>query len=751
MGVWGSVMRSVVAVFIAVGIAACSKLPLPSTSAQSSNSPGSGSSSAVGLDTFGDLLRIGNSDAGQGSKGNPTVAGPGRGAGGATPDKDGNTQPAVYNGNSSPQVVDPGEPPQPSPQGITHAAYVVADNAVTPIDNKFQVTFENADITAVARAILGDTLKANYSIDPRIHGTISLSTPRPVSRSQLLVLLENALHAASAVMVSQDGSYRILPADGSGMGGANIGPDVGAQGFGITALPLQFISADALNKILTGFGATPDLVHVDTAHNLLIVRGSTAERQWLIDTALAFDVDWMRNQSVGIFPVSSASPEVIINELNQMADSTIVKFQAINRLNAILAVGKNADTVRQVQTWITRLDHTNSYGPQAHVYRLKSADAKKVVSVLKDTFATGSSGGGDQISPIAPAGGQASATAQPIAIGPGGASPASTRPPPSPIGVADLGVGGPGGGTGSAAKIRITADTESNSILVYASNEDWKSIERAIIELDRPSPEVAIEAIAAQVTLNDTLNYGVQFFLKSSVKGSPGSGPVPLALSQLAAAALPLTPAAPGTSFILGALANPSAVIQALRDVTDVKILSAPSLMVADNQSAVLQVGDQVPVTTGTATSVVTTQSAIVNSVSYVDTGVILHVTPHVSRTSEIRLDIEQEVSAVEQNANAQSLTPTISQQKVKSTVIVESGQTLLLAGLISQQRSQEKSGVPGVTDIPILGNLVSDTNNSAKRTELIIFVKPQIIHNRIDAEQVARDLRRRMPGFNNW
>ena len=215
--------------------------------------------------------------------------------------------------------MDPGEPPQPSPQGITHAAYVVADNAVTPIDNKFQVTFENADITAVARAILGDTLKANYSIDPRIHGTISLSTPRPVSRSQLLVLLENALHAASAVMVSQDGSYRILPADGSGMGGANIGPDVGAQGFGITALPLQFISADALNKILTGFGATTDSVHVDTAHNLFIVRGSTAERQWLIDTALAFDVDWMRNQSVGIFPVSSASPEVIINELNQMA------------------------------------------------------------------------------------------------------------------------------------------------------------------------------------------------------------------------------------------------------------------------------------------------------------------------------------------------------------------------------------------------------------------------------------------------
>ena len=181
------------------------------------------------------------------------------------------------------------------------------------------------------------------------------------------------------------------------------------------------------------------------------------------------------------------------------------------------------------------------------------------------------------------------------------------------------------------------------------------------------------------------------------------------------------------------------------------KVLSSPSLVVADNQPAILQVGNQVPVTTGTATSTITTQSAIVNSVSYVDTGVILRVTPHISRTSEVSIDIEQEVSSVAQNANAQTLTPTITQQKIKSTIVVDSGQTVLLAGLISQQRSQEKSGIPGAIDIPLLGNILSNSTNNAQRTELIVFVKPQIIRNNVDAQRVAQELRRRMPGFNNW
>jgi general secretion pathway protein D len=703
----------------------------PSTSPPGNPSPPA-NPAASAASTFADILNGSHSsDAKPGTK---------SGSDGRT---DPNTQPTIYYGDTSArQAVAAGEArPSGEPRsGVVPAAFVETGIASADGD-KFQVTFENAEISAVLRAILGDTLKADYFLDPHVHGKISLSAQRPVSRNQLLLLLETALHAQGVVFVHQDGSYRILPAsEAHSVGSTNIGPDAGSPGFGTTALPLENISAEALTKILDGFGAAPGSIRVEPRLNLLIVRGSTGERQWLIDTALAFDVDWMRNQTVGIFPVKSGSPEIVINELNQLADPSIIKFQPIARLNAVLAVSRSQDAIRQVSTWIARLDRQNDYGPRVHVYRLKSADARKVVAVLKEIFGSGGSLQGTEA--VAPSG------PMPIARGPGGTIPTPSPEPSrleSPASVVRSAEPGAGENALGAAKVRITADVASNAVVVYADLQDYRPIERAIIELDHPVPEVAIQALAAEVTLNDTLNYGVQFYLQSILRtGTPISG------GQISTA-LPLTQTVPGFNFVLGALANPSVVINALRDVTDVKVLSSPSLVVADNQPALLQVGDQVPVTTGTATSTVTTQSAIVNSVSYVDTGVILRVTPHITRTNEVKIDIEQEVSAVEQNSNAQTLTPTISQQKVKSTIVVNNGQTALLAGMISQERNQEKTGIPGAIDIPVVGNLLSTVLNSTKRTELIVFVKPQIIRNGNDAERAALELKRRMPGFNTW
>ena len=478
--------------------------------------------SAVGNDisTFGDLFNAGR----------PAANDPKQGANSGTGNSDGNrlanTQPAIYDGDGvSRQAIAVGEarPVSDSKSAIIPAAYVVGQIGVAPADGeKFKVTFENADINVVARAILGDALKSTYTIDPRVHGTVSLSVQRPVSAAQLLGLLEDAMRANGAVVIHQDGAYRILPAtEAHAVGGANIGPDAGSPGFGITALPLQNISAEALNKILEGFGAAPGTVRVDAARNLLVVRGSTAERQWLIDTALAFDVDWMRNQSVGIFPIKTSSPDTIINELNQLADPTLVKFQPVPRLNAVLAVAKSSEGVRQVQTWIARLDRENDYGPRAHVYRLKSADARKIVSVLKEIFGSGSaSAGGDQ---VAPGGGAATAKA-PGTQSSAASSDASKQDVAQTVSkVGEFGLGGATDNTASNAKVRIAADVASNSVVVFADQKDYKRIERAIIELDHSTAEVAIEAIVAEVTLNDVLNYGVQFYLQNTGNALAGN------------------------------------------------------------------------------------------------------------------------------------------------------------------------------------------------------------------------------------
>jgi general secretion pathway protein D len=609
------------------------------------------------------------------------------------------------------------------------------------------LNFENAEIKTVARAILGDVLNLNYAVDPRITGTISLSTQRPVPRAHVMSLLETALRAQGAVIVQQKGIYRILPDDEAvGVSQTNVGRDAGGDGYAITALPLENISADSLLKILDGFGTRARSVRVDAVRNMLIVQGTYTERQALIDTALAFDVDWMRNQSVGIFPVQNANPETVISELNRMVDRNVVRLQPIGRMNAILAVSTSPQAIRQVSTWIGRLDRMNDAGARVRVFPLKYGDARRVAGLVKEIFGTGGSGQpslgtADQVSP-----GTGAVTARVAAL-----PQAGTR-----TDVSEPGSDGESGGgapestpddvTLGSAKVRITADLANNAVVVFSTQEHARLIEQAIQDLDRVPVQVAIEATIAEITLNDNLNNGVQFFLSSSDLGlGRDRGSVANLLDDL-----PLGRVVPGLNLLLGSEASPKLVLDALREVTDVKILSSPSLVVLNNQPAILQVGDQVPVTTRSAQDVTNPTAPVVNSIDFRDTGVILRVTPRVHANSTIGIDIEQEISSVK-DADAATLTPTISQRRVKSTVSVADAQTLLIGGLISEQRNKGRSGIPGIVDMPVLGEIFSSNRNENTRTELIIFIKPQLIHGKDDARRVAEALRQRMKGFQRW
>jgi len=294
--------------------------------------------------------------------------------------------------------------------------------------------------------------------------------------------------------------------------------------------------------------------------------------------------------------------------------------------------------------------------------------------------------------------------------------------------------------------VRITADVANNSILVYANEENYRIIERALNQLDRPKLQVAIDVTIAEVTLNDDLSYGVQFFLTNNNHGS---------VSNTTGTTIPVIPPnLPGFNFIAGGLTNPHVILSALHQYTDVKILSNPSLVVVDNQPATLEVGDQVPISTGSAT-VLSANNAVVNTVDYKNTGIILHIQPRVSSNGTVLLDIEQEISAVVNNnvngaASANSttnLTPTISIRRVKSELSVVNGQTVLLAGLITETQNVVKSGIPILDQIPVLGKAFSSNDGSVQRTELILFIRPQIIQNGADASVVAEELRSKMRG----
>jgi general secretion pathway protein D len=674
--------------------------------------------------------------------------------------------------------------PRPSTAAVylgdtTAPVRAAIDSGADSGSDGYDLNFENAPVTTVAKVILGDILGVGYTIDPRVQGTITLASGRAVSKADVLFVLENALRMSNVAMVRDRSGYRLIPAaDATGSGFVDT-DEATRAGFGISVVPLHYVSAQAILKLLDGFGIKPSSVRVDNARNLVIIQGTGPERRTAVETMLSFDGDWMRGQSVGVFPIHNSTPEPIITEIEKIMDTgegglsqNVIKFQPISRLNAILVVSRRPEYLKTVATWIKRLDESDTAGVNLKVYRLRYGSAKQVAALLNEILVGRSSSGLDTAqSQVAPGAGLSVASS-------GGPLAALSAQPPTAmaqagLGGAQAGVGGAvatarpaGGGAAATAGVdlsaagsggafgargngesllpntRITPDIVNNSILVYASQETQRIVEQTIRQIDRPLMQVAIDATVAEVTLNDALSYGVQYFLNSH---NPGSQNAVSITSTIAAAAGPLAGVYPGLNFVLGPASMPNVVLDALHSVTDVRVLSNPSLVVLDNQVATLQVGDQVPISTGSAT-VLTANNTVVSTIDYRNTGIILRVVPRISANGNVIIDVEQESSSVTPGS-AGSLTPTISDRRVKSSISVASGQTVLLAGLISDENDRTRQGIPVLDKLPGIGDLFSQQSGTKIRTELIIFIRPTIIRDAVDAHMVAEELRSKLNG----
>ena len=652
----------------------------------------------------------------------------------------------------------------------------------------YDLNFENAPVSTVAKVILGDVLNVGYTIDPRVQGTVTLASVRPVPKADAVYVLENALRMSGVALVRDRTGYRLLPAPEAGPGGIDRSLNA-AAGQGITVVPLRYVSAQNIFKLLDAFGVKAQTMRPDSSRNTLIVSGSGTDRATAVDTILSFDADWMRGQSVGIFPVRNSTPEPLISEIEKIMDSgegglgqNMVKFQPIGRLNSILVVSQKPEYLKRAQTWIARLDRSDTDGVNLKSYPLRYGNSKAVVALLNEILfsqsATGTSSLDNSAGQISPGAGVATSSsgtnpiaslsalptaaagaATPVTGAPG--SSLAARPAPAAAGTPGqdsgslLGTGAKPVNNAILQNVRITADVTNNAVLVYANAESQRVVEQTIRQIDRPQRQIAIEATIAEVTLNDALNYGVQFFIASKhgsvsnvIGGVSNSAAVGSNIEQQtsavnAAAGALLGRALPGFNFLIGAENSPRVVLDALHNVTTVKVLSNPSLVVLDNQPATLQVGDQVPFSTGTAT-VLTANNTVVNTIDYKNTGIILRVLPRANANGNVVLDIEQEISSVAAGSTG-SLTPTISQRRVKSSIAVTSGQTVLLAGLISETENRQRQGIPILDSIPGVGDAFSHQGNTRARTELILFIRPTVIKDGVDAHVIAEEMRSKM------
>jgi general secretion pathway protein D len=713
----------------------------------------------------------------------------------------------------------------------TPAALGVPGVQPGPVGDGYELNFENAPVASVAKTILGEALGVGYTIDPRVQGTVTLTSGRLVPKADLIYVLESALRPIGAVLVKDKLGYRFVPlGDAVGAGNTDEAAARAAPGYGVSVVPLQNVSAQTLVKLVDSFATRPGTVRADPAHNMLIIQGSGTERRSAIDTILSFDADWMRGQLVGIYPIQNSTPEPVLADLEKILDSgegglsqNVVKLQAISRMNAILAVARKPAMLNTISAWITRLDRTDTARSGVRVYRVKYGEARQMARILNEVFTGGGSGSDTGENQVAPGSGSSESSSGDRLSGSAGGTQSgfgsrpqsgfgtsggggssggfnnaslggqsaggqagqglgSARPnlAASALNPADdsrgaAGAGGAGGAGGPPLLqgVRITADNVNNTLLIYCTEENYQIIERTLRQIDRPQLQVAIDATIAEVTLNDSLSYGVQAFLtshnlglgtdKGSILNTSPTATYPTTTTTVtngvatAVTSAFLNRAIPGFNFLLGSEAQPTAILDALHMVTDLKVLSNPSLVVIDNQVATLLVGDQVPVSTGSANvlnSATATSNTIVNSVDYRPTGIIVKVAPRINANGNVRLEIEQEISNVVTSADADSpastapnLTPTVSQRQVKSSIVVASGQTVLLAGLIQEQTQKYRAGIPVLDSLPEVGNLFSHTTKTAVRTELIMFIRPQIIRDGVDAYSIAEELRTKMRG----
>ncbi|QWT19159.1 type II secretion system secretin GspD [Bacillus sp. NP157] len=611
--------------------------------------------------------------------------------------------------------------------------------------------FEDQPVEAVVRAILADVLDVNYAIMPGVGGTVSFSTARPVSRDEALPILETLLSWTGNALVHRHGRYDVVPRRQAVAGALvpRLAASAPRSGHAARLFPLRFVAANEMEKLLTPF-VTPDgLLLVDPVRNLLVLAGTPEELDNYAASIDTFDVDWVGGMSVGVFPLKHASTkellqglESVFGEKARSPGAGMVRFLPIERSNAIVAIATRGEIVDRVGEWIDRIDRGGGNEPRLYVYDVRNLPAADVARHIGQIYG-GFVGGADHAGEVVP--GLASATYE-SGAGPsagdetevfdGERDPAFYQPATSPAGSGSVSSGG-------EHALRVTAVDANNQVLVHARPSQWVAIRAAIERLDAVPLQVQIETRILEVALQDNFRFGVQWYLEG-LAGSGGSGKPaqPGNRQGWGLGRLPITRGGADTFFYSFVNKDLQAIVRALEEDTHARTLSAPSLVVVNNRRAEIVVGDEVPVTQ----TYVNTQvgaSSEVGQVAYKKTGVMLKVRPRVNPGGLVYLDVEQEVSKVGEAANASGNAP-IEKRKLKTEVAVQSGQTVLLGGLIREIGAHGRSGVPGLSRIPVFGKLFGNRWDNNQRTETLVLITPRVIGSAGDARRVADDYRRR-------
>lgn len=676
------------------------------------------------------------------------------------------------------------------------AAKALAPKAAAT-DGQITFNFDNTPIQAVVQNILGELLKRNYTIAPGVQGNVTFSTAKPINLDQAMSILEMLLSWTKNSLVFKDGRYIVTTVTDAIPG--NLAPTISApnlpNGYSVRVFPLKYVSPTEMAKILKPYARADAVVSADAARSMMVLAGNQGELENYARVIQIFDVDWLKGMSVGVYALQHAEVAKIMTEMDKIFGASgesplagMFRFIPIDSTNSVVVITPQVTYLEQAEKWLHRLDvGAGDSATQLYVYDVKNVKAVDLSDHLISIFIGGSSASGARrtstsgsvapgmrSSSIGGAGGGigGGALGGGLSGGIGGATTglnqARTNNMPAITG-ANSGAA-PAASGGTAAKdsdIRITAVEENNQLLVMATPFEWDSITSAIRRLDVSPLQVQIEAKVLEVTLSGDLSYGVQWYLAGLIgtpTGSaeangnytytPNGGPSFTGNSHdRHRASLGATgstaPTAAGGLFYSFLNKNFEVAINAMQSSNVAKSLATPSLVVMNNQSATIMSGTQIPITTVSLSPYTTTgttpgtgggtTSSAYNSVNYISTGTTLTITPRVNPGGLVYMDIQQEVSTPGPTP-AGGGNPPINQRQLQTQVAVQSGETVLLGGLIQESNTEGDQGLPGLVNIPIIGKLFGNTNKSRNRTELIVLITPRVIRNQEEARTMTEE-----------
>ncbi len=625
------------------------------------------------------------------------------------------------------------------------------------------LNFEGADLREVIRNILGDILNENYTIDPAVGGTVTIRTSSGIPRDALPATLETLLRMNGSTMVKSGGLYMVVPQALAVRG--NVTPQLGSSqrplppGFSVQIVPLRYIGVREMLRLLEPFAKDAQAVRPDELRNLLVLSGTERELKHLMDTIDMFDIDWMAGMSAGVFTLQNSDVKQVMTELEKVIGDRnlspltgILKIVPIERMNALLVITPQPAYLEEVKKWIARLDKGGGgAGPQFYVYNLQNTRAERLAPLLQQAFTGRAQQAAGPAAPTLAPGTPAGTIVNPPAFQAQPAVPVgSPGAPPAPAAAPAATPGTQGGGTGIVRNLQVVADKDNNTLLIIAAPAEYMVIEAALKKLDVPQRQVLIEVTIAEVTLSDELQFGVEWLFKGGAPSGRGAGGL-FNRNPAFNPGRPPTDSGLGTNIAQGFVyfinnANFPGGIQAALRLLDsygsTKIVANPHVGALDNQKATIKAGNRIPI--NQQTQVGGTLNAITTTSQYIDTGVLLQVTPHINAGGLVALDVQAEVSNPG-NPDRTGDAPPINTRSVQTYVSVPSGQTMVMGGLMSDVRQNKSEGLPLLSRIPILGGLFGSQALMNERTELVLFITPRVVESEADVKGAIDDLRRKM------